>query len=112
WIYQYGHRSTSFHSSPGSTLKRTVYSGGTGITGLAPIVEVHFNRSLDKGEVIRSGPIVYSPPQDFSVTNLMVGGVMTFGTGGSLTAGWGTPIIGQDDKQFQSEVRVMLDYDF
>ena len=114
WLYQRGHRAVSFDSSsPGRTIKRTVYTGGGGgMTGLAPIMEFHFNRSLDKSEVITSGPIELRSASDFSLTNLVLGGVMTFGTGGSLTVAWGTPIIGQDDKQYDNEVRVMLDYEY
>jgi hypothetical protein len=112
WIYQKGHRAASFVSTPGKTVKRTVYTGGGGITGLAPIMEFHFNRSLDKSEVIRSGPIELRSASDFSLTNLVLGGVATFGTGGSVTVAWGTPIIGQDDRQFDNEVRVMLEYEY
>jgi hypothetical protein len=112
WIYQKGHRAVSFVSTPGKTVKQAVYTGGGGITGLAPIMEVHFNRSLDKSEVIRSGPIEFRSASDFSLTNLVLGAVMTFGTGGSVTAAWGTPIIGQDDKQYEHEVRVMLEYEY
>lgn len=113
WIFQRGHRTVSFDTaSPEKTVKRTVYTGGGGITGLAPIMEFHFNRSLDKGEVITSGPVEVRSASDFSLTNLVLGSVMTFGSGGSLTVGWGTPIIGQDDKQYQNQVRVMLDYEY
>ncbi|MCA9025229.1 MAG: hypothetical protein KDA86_08465, partial [Planctomycetaceae bacterium] len=46
----------------------------------------------------------------FSLTNLVLGGLMKFGTGGSVMVSWSTPILGEDDRQFDHEVRVALDF--
>ena len=111
WLYQDGQRDTTYSSSPGRTLKRTVYTGG-GITGIAPTVEFHYNRSLTDGDTIRSGPVPVQGFGDFELTNLVLGAVMTFGSGGSLTASWGTPILGQDDKQFDQQARLAFNYEY
>jgi hypothetical protein len=111
WLYQNGQRDVSVSSSPGRTVKRTVYTGG-GISGIAPTVELHYNRSVKEGDTVRSGPLQIQNFSDFELANLVLGAVMTFGSGGSLSASWGTPVLGQDDKQFAHQARVTFDYEY
>ena len=111
WVYQNGSQTTMFECDGSKQIKRTVYASDTWITGLAPFAEVHWNRSLEPGEPVDVGNnITVKSFNHFSLTNLVLGGVMRFGTGGTLSVGWSTPIIGDDDRQFDSEVRVAVDW--
>lgn len=95
----------------GNQVYRSIeYTGRHFFTGFAPLFELHYNRSLESSDTVASGPIVLENFEHFSLTNMVLGAVATFGTGGSITAAWATPIIGEDDKQFEHEARIILEW--
>ncbi|MCA9112213.1 MAG: hypothetical protein KDA52_19825 [Planctomycetaceae bacterium] len=111
WVYQNGTQQTTFEYDGSKQIKRTVYANDTWITGFAPLAELHWNRSLEPGDPIDVGNnVTVNSFNQFSLTNLVLGGLMKFGTGGSVMVSWSTPILGEDDRQFDHEVRVALDF--
>ncbi|QDU36846.1 hypothetical protein Mal4_11460 [Maioricimonas rarisocia] len=95
----------------GNQVYRSIeYTGQHFFTGFAPLFELHYNRSLESSDTVAAGPIVLENFEHFSLTNMVLGAVATFGTGGSITAAWATPIIGEDDKQFEHEARIILEW--
>lgn len=111
WVYRNGSEMTTFEQDGHKRIKRTIYANDTWITGLAPFAEVHWNRSLEPGEPVNVGNnITVKSFNHFSLTNLVLGGVIKFGTGGSVSIAWSSPLIGEDDRQFDHEVRVALDF--
>ena len=111
WLYQNGTSQTTFAYDGRKQVKRTVYSADHWLTGFAPLMELHFNRSLQESDPVQSGNIIIQSFEQFSLTNLVLGGFMTFGNGGSVTVAWSAPIIGRDDKQFAQELRIALDWE-
>lgn len=86
----------------------TEYGGSPYFTGFAPLLEIHFNRSLEAGDEIKTGAININSYDTFSLTDVIIGAMVTFGQGGSFRAAYAMPVIGMDDKQFNSEVRLSL----
>ncbi len=112
WLYQDASVSRTFYRDCNTQYKSTTYSVGDGfITGFAPLVELHYNRSLQQSDTVYSGPIQISNVDKFSLTNVVVGGLFTFGAGGSLNLAWAAPLIGRDDKQFDSEFRLLVNFE-
>ncbi len=112
WLYQDVSISRTYEQACGTHYKSTTYSvGNTFLTGFAPIVEFHWNRSLQQSDAVYSGPIQISNVDKFSLTNVVLGGLFTFGTGGSLNVAWAAPLIGRDDRQFDSEFRLILNFE-
>ena len=110
WLYQNGTAQTTFSRRGRRLIKQTVHAHDHWITGFAPLVEVQFNRSLEKSDTVDTGNIRIQSFDQFSLTNLVLGGLMTFGNGGSLTVAWVKPVIGNDDRQFDDEIRVAVDW--
>ncbi|MGD9858157.1 MAG: hypothetical protein AB7U20_24705, partial [Planctomycetaceae bacterium] len=94
----------------GRYVKRRIVSRDRWLTGFAPMAELHYNRTIESGDMVNAGGFQIANISEFSLTNLVLGGLMTFGNGGSVSVAWATPIIGQDDRQFDSEVRVWFDW--
>lgn len=110
WLYQNGYSQTMFPAAAGQSVKRRIVSRDTWVTGFAPMAELHYNRSIESADAVSGGGFQICPHNEFSLTNLVLGGLLTFGDGGSVNVAWATPIIGRDDRQFDSEVRVWLDW--
>ncbi|MGE3998582.1 MAG: hypothetical protein AB7I48_00055 [Planctomycetaceae bacterium] len=110
WLYQNGYSQTMFPCEDGRYVKRRIVSRDRWLTGFAPMAELHYNRTIESGDMVNAGGFQIANISEFSLTNLVLGGLMTFGNGGSVSVAWATPIIGQDDRQFDSEVRVWFDW--
>ncbi|WP_010582508.1 hypothetical protein [Schlesneria paludicola] len=101
--------------SAGYWAYRTQTPGPTGLTGFSPLAELHYNRSLQSGDVIRdnNGFAIYG--QSFSnieVLNAVIGANMIFGRNKILTVGYTTPLGMGVDRQFAGEVRAMFNWYF
>ena len=86
----------------------------TGLTGIAPTVEVHYNQSLQKGDVV-AGPYgnMASPVSGVSNVNGVVGVNTIIGHDKYLTAAYVAPFTnGVNNKFFDGELRVMFNYYF
>jgi hypothetical protein len=110
WLYQNGSREVQFDCVGNRQIKRTVYTSSSMISGFAPIAELHLNQSLEQTDAVDAGPLRIESFENFSLINLVLGGHVTFAEGGAMTVAWSTPIVGQDDKQFSNEVRVILEW--
>jgi hypothetical protein len=83
----------------------------TRLTGFAPMVELHYNKSLEKGDSLTAGGlIVGNAGSNVEALNLTLGATLEFGPCTNLSAGYITPLGGGRDRQFDGGLRVMLDY--
>lgn len=86
------------------------------ITGLAPVVEVHVNQSLEKSPVLISGDnqvggdINGNPVNNITIIDLMVGLHAQLGEKTTLTTAYCVPATG--DRQFEGEFRCFLNRRF
>lgn len=81
--------------------------GWYGITGIAPTVELHYNRTLQDADVI-AGIDVGSSANSIELLTGVVGGTFTIGPLSWLTFGYAFPLGGGRDQQFDGEARAMF----
>jgi hypothetical protein len=86
---------------------------GRGVTGIAPIVELHYNRSLESTEALTSagGTTVGSIDNNIELLNLVLGTTIELNNTSTMTFGYATPLMGSD-RQFDGEIRVLFNYYF
>ena len=72
---------------------------------IAPIVELHYNKSLTNTDALLS-------PSDLDLLNGVVGVTAMMGENKSLTLAYTTPLGAGDNRQFNGELRVMLNWYF
>ena len=86
----------------------------TGLTGLAPIMELHYSRSLQAGDIAVAGNgfSIGSPLRSFELLNGVVGANLQFGQASSVMMGYSVPIGGGSDQQFDGEFRLILNRRF
>ncbi len=83
-------------------------NGERSVTGLAPVAELHYNRSLEDQSVLRQGGIaIGNTGQDVNVLNTTVGLNVELFHFALITAGYTAPLSDEDDRQFDGEFRVM-----
>lgn len=78
------------------------------IRGIAPVVELHFNESLDGGDPVVGPTVSVSSPGQLSVFNAVFGVSTNLGENCNLTVGYATPVSG--DEQFDAEWRVLFNW--
>jgi hypothetical protein len=88
-------------------------SGGSWLTGFAPTVELHYNRSLQSADVIQRGFYQVGSFED-QVQNLngLIGATAVLGQNTTLTAAYVTGIGNRADQFFDGEARVSLNWYF
>ncbi|MDB5339271.1 MAG: hypothetical protein JWN70_4890, partial [Planctomycetaceae bacterium] len=84
------------------------------LSGIAPMFELHYNQSLQSGDVIRAGNNFQlgSFGSNFSVVNAVIGTTFQFGPSSALTMGYAVPLGGGNDQQFDGEFRVFFNKRF
>jgi hypothetical protein len=83
------------------------------VTGIAPILELHWNRSLEDTQPLQAGPLRVAPLSGaFDTMNLVVGALVECRQNTTLTLGYATPISGGIDREFDGELRVILNHRF
>jgi hypothetical protein len=82
------------------------HSRSATIQGVAPILEIHHNTTLDNGDAIEA--IGLAAPGSTSVTNAVFGLTTQMSDNKNLTLGYATPIGG--DSQFDGELRVFFNW--
>ncbi len=84
------------------------------LSGVAPMFELHFNQSLQSGDVVRAGSNFQLGTfgSNFSVLNAVVGTNFQFGPSTALTVGYSVPIGGGRDQQFDGEFRLFFNRRF
>ena len=87
---------------------------GAFLTGVAPIVELHFNQSLQHRDVVTlPGNFQFGTAgRNFSVMNAVLGTTFQFGPQSALTAAYATPLGGGADQQFNGEFRLFFNRRF
>jgi hypothetical protein len=88
-------------------------TGNSKITGIAPTVELHYNRSLQDSDVIQNGIFQIGNFQDdIQNLNALIGGTVQLGQSTNLTAAYVTPIGNSADQFFDGEARISLNWFF
>jgi hypothetical protein len=83
------------------------------ISGLAPIFEVHWNSSLeDSAFVEQNGFRVGNSAGQIDLVNLVAGLVIECGGNTTITAAYTDTVIGDDDRDFDGEFRLIFNHRF
>lgn len=87
---------------------------GSTITGVAPTLELHYNTALNTPDGVRSdsGFQFGVNRGQIEVVNLLLGVTMELASRHTLAIGYGTPLGGGDDEQYDSQLRVLLNCHF
>ncbi|MCA9051370.1 MAG: hypothetical protein KDA89_21680 [Planctomycetaceae bacterium] len=88
-----------------------VYKSGardSAVQGIAPIVEIHHNTTLDNGQGLNQNGFTQAAPGGTSVTNVVVGVTTQMNGNKWITLGYTTPI--GNDRQFDGELRLLLNW--
>lgn len=96
----------------GYWLKRS--DNPSGLTGIAPTLEVHWNQALDDFNPLQAGPIMINSNSGgrFESVNMVFGTMLQWGQNTTLTLGYATPLSGGLDREFDGEVRVLFNHRF
>jgi hypothetical protein len=87
-----------FDASLGYWLYRT--NEKRGLTGIVPTVEVHQTSSTQDSDLVAAGPFqVGNFSGSTSITSMVAGTTLEFGSRSQFTAGYATPIGGGSDRQ-------------
>ncbi len=94
-----------------------VYKSGPGqdrvIKGIAPLVEVHYNRSLNQADSISDpGYQINQVKADFDNVNMQTGLIFDIRNNSRLGLGYATPLGNSFDRVFDKEFRVTLNHYF
>lgn len=85
------------------------------ITGVAPMIEYHWNQSLGNGDSTRGvvNGVVYNfnAPEGISTHNAVLGLTSIIRDNATLTAGYAVPLV-NEDSQFDGEFRLMFNWLF
>jgi hypothetical protein len=88
-------------------------SRSSGLTGIAPLLEMHYNQSLSSYDVIcQPGFQLGEDPGSLSLINGMTGLNLEWGSRSTLTVAYVSPIGGGADRWFDGEARVMYNWRF
>ena len=84
------------------------------LSGIAPMIELHYNQSLQEGDVLRASNNFQLGTfgSNLSVVNAVIGTTFQFGPSSALTMGYAVPIGSGNDQQFDSEFRVFFNKRF
>lgn len=87
---------------------------GATISGIAPTMEIHYNTALDTPDGVRSdsGFQFGVNRGQVEVVNLLLGVTLELASRHSLAIGYGTPVGGGNDEQFDSQLRILLNCNF
>jgi hypothetical protein len=88
------------------------------IRGIAPTIELHYNGSFNEADTLLvnggGGTVVLGDGErtQIDLLNLVLGVTFECHHNANLTVGYATPLAGDDDEQFDSELRVMFNWFF
>ncbi len=86
---------------------------GSFLTGIAPTVEMHYNRSLQNSDVVQNGLFQVGNFQNgVQILNALVGASIQLKQNSMLTAAYVTPIGNGADQLFDGEARVSFNWFF
>ena len=85
----------------------------TWITGISPVAELHYNRTVSSPNVVTAGPNNFASSHDsIEVINVVLGCNFEINQSSMLTLGYSTPLGGGSDRQFDGEFRAFVNYRF
>jgi hypothetical protein len=102
-------------SSVGYWLYRENTTDDWGMSGFAPIAELHYNSSLSDEDLVTSPNGAFNfggAGGKTEVVNATIGAVTQFGWNKSLYIGYATPLGGGLDRQFNGELRAIFNWRF
>jgi hypothetical protein len=77
------------------------------LTGIAPMVEVHWNTSVQTGDAVQVGAVqVGNPAANVDIVNMVYGMVFEWNRSTTLTAAYAAPAT--DDEDFDGEFRLVF----
>lgn len=83
------------------------------VAGIAPVGELHFNRSLSDTDVVSIGNFqIGDAAETIALLNGVVGIHAILHSGTTITMGFTTPLGGGNDQQFDGEFRLMINQYF
>ncbi len=83
------------------------------LTGVAAVAELHWNKSLQRTDVVTSNDFVIGSEEgDLEVYNLTLGCFFEFKKNTTVLLGYSTPLGGGSDQQFDGELRLLLNRRF
>ena len=83
------------------------------INSLAPVAELHWNKTLQATDVVRSGGIqIGNFAENVDVLNGVLGLNATLGDATTVTLGYAAPLGAGDNKQFDGEFRLLVNHYF
>ncbi len=109
------HDSSFIYADLGTGYWLTKNRKGCLITGIAPTVELHYNSSLNPTAVANSpssGVQFGGNLGRVEMTNLVLGTTFQFASRNTLAVGYGTPLGGGNDEQYNGELRVLFNWYF
>jgi hypothetical protein len=87
--------------------------GGCGITGIAPVIELHYSTTVqDEESLVGEGITVQPLSQRFDVLNFTMGAHVMFHDRFVITPGVSLPLRGNHDHQFDYEAMVLANWYF
>ena len=88
-------------------------SSSAQITGIAPMMELHYNRSIaSSGPIAVGASRIGNSNSSFELLNAVFGATFELGRNRTLALAYSTPIGGGSDQQFDGEFRVLLNWFF
>lgn len=82
-----------------------------GLTGFAPIFEMHYTGAVSSGDIVSAGPFqIGSLTGDLNMLNYVAGCSTTFGSSMSLSVGYTGPLSGGNNRQFSDGFRALVEY--
>jgi hypothetical protein len=85
------------------------------LSGFAPTVELHYNRTIDEADDVRANlpgvSIQTNAVEDIDLFNGVIGGTALIRQNATLTFGYALP-LGNNDDQFDGEVRILFNWLF
>jgi hypothetical protein len=90
----------------GYWLYRNDCECASGITGVAPMFELHYTGAISDGDIVSAGPFqVGNFSGDLNMVNCVAGATFGFANGGNLSVAYTGPLTG--DRQFDGGLRVL-----
>ena len=82
-----------------------------GIVGIAPTIELHYNRGLQDTDVVQTGGFrIGNFADNVEVVNLVIGSSLEIGRSSRLGLAYATPLGGGTDQQFDGEFRLTYNW--
>ena len=97
----------------GYWLYRNDCACASGLTGIAPMVELHYTGAMSNGDIVAAGPFqVGNFDGDLNMLNFVAGANFEFSNGRNLSVAYTGPLTNESDRQFGGGLRVLFSHDY